>query len=216
MFRHGGTCRARRRCPIHALACVRYASSIAQGVPRAKGVPAARDGVGCQTWSRRVCASTTGHWGSGNAALTLSRRRCRAVPYTSSDTPRFPTMRLSPRPFGSRSGGRLGVICPELRPPLVAIPSVRDTAHPFSAHGFPPLCFHPITYWVSVSIRMTTFQSRTQGLSPFPSAFGFRSVLPRLIPWLISRNFFTRFSSCYAHDRQTVGYYGDSATLQVS
>ncbi len=55
--------------------------------------------------------------------------------YTSSTASRFPTMRLSPRPFGSRSGGRLGVICPELRPPLVAIPSVRDTAHAFIAHG---------------------------------------------------------------------------------
>ena len=138
-----------------------------------------------QMCCRRVCASTPGYWGSNNPVLALSFRRCRTATYPSSVTPRFPTMRLSPRPFGSRSGGRLGVICPELRPPLVAIPSVCDTAHPFSAHGFPPLCFHPITYWVSVSIRMTTFQSRTQGLSPFPSAFGFRSVLPRLIPWLI-------------------------------
>src|SRR5262249_51047120 len=46
-----------------------------------------------------------------------------------------PTMLLSPRPFRSRSGGRLGVICPELRPPLVAIPSVRDTAHTFTSYG---------------------------------------------------------------------------------
>src|SRR5262245_61885467 len=40
-------------------------------------------------------------------------------------------MRLSPRPFGSRSGGRLGVICSALRPPREAIRSVRDTAHSF-------------------------------------------------------------------------------------
>jgi len=38
-------------------------------------------------------------------------------------------MRLAPRPFGSRSVVRLGVICPELRPPLVAIPPMRDMAH---------------------------------------------------------------------------------------
>jgi hypothetical protein len=38
--------RARRRCPIHVLQCVRYASPIAQGVPRAKVEPVARDGVG--------------------------------------------------------------------------------------------------------------------------------------------------------------------------
>lgn len=44
-------------------------------------------------------------------------------------------MLLSPRPFGSRSGVRLGVIDPELRPPPVAIPSVRDTAHTFAAPG---------------------------------------------------------------------------------
>jgi hypothetical protein len=135
MFRHGGTCRARRRCPIHALECPRWASSITQGVPRAKVELVARDGVGMQTCYRRVCHCTTGHWGSGNAALTLSRRRCRAVPYMSSDTPRFPTMRLSPRPFGSRSGGRLEVIRLELRPPLEAIHSVRDTAQSFMAHG---------------------------------------------------------------------------------
>ena len=44
-------------------------------------------------------------------------------------------MLLSPRPFGSRSVVRLGVIYPELRPPLVAIPSVRDTAHTFASYG---------------------------------------------------------------------------------
>jgi len=90
---------------------------------------------GVQTCYQRVCSSTTGHWGVGNAALTLSRRRCRTMPYTSSDISCFPTMLLFPRPFGSRLGGRLGVICLELRPPLVAIRSVRDTAHAFTAHG---------------------------------------------------------------------------------
>src|SRR5215813_11202978 len=44
-------------------------------------------------------------------------------------------MRLSPRPFGSRSGGRLGVIYSELRPPLEAIHSVRDMAHSFPSPG---------------------------------------------------------------------------------
>src|SRR5207253_5562665 len=57
----------------------------------------------------------------------------RTTAYTSSAVPRFPNMRLSPRPFGSRSVIRLGVMDPELRPPLVAIPSVRDTAHHFPA-----------------------------------------------------------------------------------
>src|SRR5712691_9142300 len=88
-----------------------------------------------QMCCRRVCASTPGYWGSNNPVLALSFRRCRTATYPSSVTPRFPTMRLSPRPFGSRSGGRLGVICPELRPPLVAIPSVRDTAHTFASYG---------------------------------------------------------------------------------
>src|SRR6266481_2808901 len=84
---------------------------------------------------RRVCGSTPGDWDANNPVLAVSLRRCRTTAHTSSAAPRFPTMRLSPRPFGSRSGGRLGVICPELRPPLVAIPSVRDTAHPFRAYG---------------------------------------------------------------------------------
>src|SRR5712664_376906 len=84
---------------------------------------------------RRVCGSTPGDWDANNPVLALSLRRCRTTAHTSSAAPRFPTMLLSPRPFGSRLGGRLGVINPELRPPLVAIPSVRDTAHAFTAHG---------------------------------------------------------------------------------
>jgi hypothetical protein len=44
-------------------------------------------------------------------------------------------MLLSPRPFGSRLVVRLGVLYPELRPPLVAILSVRDTAHAFTSSG---------------------------------------------------------------------------------
>jgi len=65
---------------------------------------------GVQTCYRRVCSSTPGHWGLGNPALTLSRRRCRTIPYTSSDISCFPTMLLFPRPFGSRWGGRLRVM----------------------------------------------------------------------------------------------------------
>src|SRR5262249_42847629 len=83
-------------------------------------------------------ASTPGDWDSNNAVLALSLRRCRTTTYTSSVVPRFINMLLSPRPFGSRSVVRLGVMNPELRPPLVAIPSVRDTAHAFTALGFTP------------------------------------------------------------------------------
>ena len=86
---------------------------------------------------RRVCGSTPGDWGSNNPVFALSLRRCRTTAYTSSAAPRFTNMLLSPRPFGSRSVVRLGVIDPELRPPLVAIPSVRDTAHTFTASGSP-------------------------------------------------------------------------------
>src|SRR5215468_9277042 len=92
---------------------------------------------GMQTGYQRVCGSTTGHWGSGNPTLTISLRCCRAPTYPSSVVPCFTTMRLSPRPFGSRLGVHLEVFCPELRPPLVAIPSVRDTAHGFPAYGGP-------------------------------------------------------------------------------
>src|SRR5262245_36304524 len=99
----------------------------------------AHDGVGLQMCYRRVCGSTPGDWDSNNAVLALSLRRCRTTAYTSSAVPRFINMLLSPRPFGSRSVVRLGVMNPELRPPLVAIPSVRDTAHPLSAHGSPSL-----------------------------------------------------------------------------
>ena len=88
------------------------------------------------------CAvSTTGHWGSGSIALTISLRRCRATAYTSSAVPRFTDMLLSLRPFGSRLVIHLGVICPELRPTLLAIPSVRDTAHGFPSYGSPTTFF---------------------------------------------------------------------------
>ena len=46
MFRHAGTCRARRRCPTHALQCPRWASSSAQSVPPATAEHVARAGVG--------------------------------------------------------------------------------------------------------------------------------------------------------------------------
>ncbi len=52
---------ARRRCPTHALQCPHWASPITQGVPRAKVEPVARDGVGIQTWYRRVCRCTASH-----------------------------------------------------------------------------------------------------------------------------------------------------------
>jgi len=84
---------------------------------------------------RRVCGSTPGDWDADNPVLAISLRRCRTTAYTSSAVPRFPNMLLSPRPFGSRSVVRLGVMSPELRPPLVAIPSVRDTAHTFASYG---------------------------------------------------------------------------------
>src|SRR5262249_47603783 len=98
-----------------------------------------------QMCCRRVYGSTPGDGDSNNPVLALSLRRCRTTAYTSSTVPRFPTMLLSPRPFRPRSGGRLGVIDPELRPPLVAIPSVRDTAHAFTASGSPPLV-HLLAY----------------------------------------------------------------------
>src|SRR5262245_50153563 len=83
-------------------------------------------------------ASTPGDWDSTNPVLALSLRRCRTTAYTSSTVPRFTNMLLSPRPFGSRSVVRLGVMSPEFRPPLVAIPSVRDTAHTFMVYGLAP------------------------------------------------------------------------------
>ena len=95
----------------------------------------ATGGIGVQTCYRRACGSAAGHWGSGSVALAISLRRCRAATYTSSVVPRFTDMLLSPFPFGSRLVVRLGVICPELRPTLLAILSVRDTAHSFPAPG---------------------------------------------------------------------------------
>src|SRR5438270_3803853 len=92
-------------------------------------------GVGVQACYRRTCRSAAGHWGSGSLALAVSPRRCGAAPYTLSGAPRFTYMLLSPPPFGFGLAVRLGVICPELRPTLLAILSVRTTAHTFAAHG---------------------------------------------------------------------------------
>jgi hypothetical protein len=129
-----------------------------------KSIPDIPMASGLQTCYRRVCGSTAGHWGSGNPALTILRRRCGTMPYTSSDISRFPTRLLSPRPFGSRLGGRLGVICLELRPPLEAIRSVRDTAHTFTARGSSVM--RPLS-WVSNG-RNAVRQTCDLGFGAFP------------------------------------------------
>src|SRR5262245_46576395 len=116
-------------------------------------------------------ASTPGDWDSNNAVLALSLRRCRTTTYTSSVVPRFINMLLSPRPFGSRSVVRLGVMISELRPPLVAIPSVRDTAHTFAAHGSSVMCpLAEVAVWLSPTAQTTrdlTFRaSPLRGIAP--------------------------------------------------
>ncbi len=152
----------------------------------------AHDGVGLQMCYRRVCGSTPGDWGSNNPVLALSLRRCRTTAYTSSAVPRFTNMLLSPRPFGSRSVVRLGVISPELRPPLVAIPSVRDTAHPFSASGGPIWLSCLIFAASTLSDVLTAyccpklFRSAQMSRSPPPvSGFPGRPgrTLPRRVLW---------------------------------
>jgi len=109
-----------------------------------------------QMCCQRVCGSTPGDWDSNNPVLAVSLRRCRTTAYTSSAVPRFINMLLSPRPFGSRLVVRLGVFDPELRPPPVAIPSVRDTAHAFTASGAAPeVCLHA-SHRASVSISVAS------------------------------------------------------------
>src|SRR6266446_6730947 len=113
---------------------------------------------------RRVCGSTPGDWDANNPVLAVSLRRCRTTAYTSSALPCFTNMLLSPRPFGSRSVVRLGVMDPELRPPQVAIPSVRDTAHAFTAPGLTP----------SVLLRGQLARSMGTFAPVFPKARGLR------------------------------------------
>lgn len=96
--------------------------------------------------------STPGHCGSGTAALALSLRRCRAIPYTSSVMPRFSNMLLSPPPFRVRSVVRLRVICLELRPPVVTIPAVRDMAHVVPASGSPGINLPPPRLLLNLSL----------------------------------------------------------------
>src|SRR5215831_13983891 len=156
MFRTRGTCShdvGAPFMPLNAFATHRPSVKAWHG---RKPIPYLPMASGIQTCYRRVCGSTTGHWGSGNAALTLSCRRCRTMPYTSSDIARFPTMLLFPRPFGARCGGRLGVICLELRPPQEAIPSVRDMAHAFTASGAAPEVLLHVYHRASVSISVAS------------------------------------------------------------
>jgi hypothetical protein len=125
-----------------------------------------------QMCCQRVCGSTPGDWDANNPVLAVSLRRCRTTAYTSSAVPRFPNMLLSPRPFGSRLVVRLGVIDPELRPPLVAIPSVRDTAHALTASGAAPEVilreYHGAS--VSISVAFTEVSSVFYPISPtYPS-----------------------------------------------
>ena len=90
-------------------------------------------------------------------ALAISPRRCRATAYMSSAVPRFTYMLLSPFPFRSRLVVRLGVICPELRPPLVAISSVRDAAHVSVSRGSPHSHSRAC---VNLQLRNLTFRLR--------------------------------------------------------
>jgi len=60
---------------------------------------------------------------------------------------------------------------PELRPPLVAIPSVRDTAHTFAAHGSSVMCpLSEVSVWLSQTAQRTcdlTFRaSPLRGIAP--------------------------------------------------
>ena len=67
---------------------------------------------GCRRVTDECATSTAGHWDSGNQALTLLLRRCRAIIYTSSIILRFTYMLLSPFSFESRLVVHLGVIVP--------------------------------------------------------------------------------------------------------
>ena len=135
MFRHSETSEndvGSPFIPFHALAGHRPSRRVYH---RQKSNPWLTMASDYRCATDECAASTPGDWDSHNAVLALSLRRCRTTAYTSSAVSRFTNMLLSPRPFGSRSVVRLGVICPELRPPLVAIPSVRDTAHTFASYG---------------------------------------------------------------------------------
>jgi len=144
MFRHGGTSESDVGAPrisFNAFTTHRRRDRTYHGQKPHAWLPIA---WGIQTGAQRVCGSTTGQWGAGHPTLTLSLRWCRATAYPPAGVPRFTTMRLSPRPFGSRFGVHLAVLCPELRPPSVAIHSVRDTAHSFPAHGSSVV--HPLSW----------------------------------------------------------------------
>src|SRR5712691_2105576 len=147
----------------------------------------APNGVGVQMCYRRVCGSTTGYWSSNNPVLAISFRRCRTTTYTSSVVPCFTNRLLSPRPFESRLVVRLGVICPELRPTQLAIPSGRDTAHAFTAHGSPSLVLSQRRTALSVSIRMTFCSAWNPRTVSLPLSVQLSTVLPRLILWLLQR-----------------------------
>jgi hypothetical protein len=136
VFRHRGTYLERLGLPPHTPECTRCSSPIHQGVPRTKvnsWLPVAsvyrRATDECEIPPLDIGVQAI-------PALAISLRRCRAPAYTSSAVLRFTNVLLSPRPCGSRLVVHLGVICPELRPPLVAILSVRDTKD--TAHSFTP------------------------------------------------------------------------------
>src|SRR6266567_8099971 len=138
-----------------------------------------------QMCCQRVCGSTPGEWDANNPVLAVSLRRCRTTAYTSSAVPRFPNMLLSPRPFGSRLVVRLGVIDPELRPPLVAIPSVRDTAHTFASYGSRERDIMGKVHFASSTVHSpwTALRVRWLPLYRFPTlslrAFAMYAAFPR-------------------------------------
>ena len=111
--------------------------------------------IGFQTGYRWVCVFHRWTLGFSQSGLAVLRRRYRATSYPSSVAPRFTTMLLSPRPFGSRLGVHLGVIYPERRSPLVTILSVRTTAHSLPAHGAPPILPISQAHQLRLSLRFS-------------------------------------------------------------
>ena len=102
MFRSGETYEHNLGAPFMPFNALTMHRPSAKAWHGRKSIPYIPMASGLQTCYRRVCSSTAGHWGSGNPSLTILRRRCRTMPYTSSDISRFPARLLSPRPFGSR------------------------------------------------------------------------------------------------------------------
>jgi len=132
VFRHRGTYRERRRLPTHILECTHCASSIRTGRTTSESLTRGfrrhrRSDVLPKSVRFRHWTLGFRQFGFSHIAQALQSNSAHVF-----SCPLLYQQAVVPSPFRVQVSRSPRSHCPELRPPLVAIHSARDTAHTFA------------------------------------------------------------------------------------